>query len=435
MDNLHPAGSTQPLGRMSRFLIFISHTMLCLYGCLFFLESLLGFNARIIPMLRFGSALIAVVVMLFEGKIVLRLNRFFLWYLGIIAISFISNLYTVADNGMNVSINIFETAIVAIAFYSTLRDKACIKQFLFLLACSGGVLFVVLLTNEVLHIDNRLGSTLTGGNTNNFAEYVMITFFAAVITVIVAKRKSTKIIALIMCVLELYMLFLSGGRKYILCPAIMIVIFAWRKMNTISLAKKILLLVGVVLGFAVLWNIMMTNEVLYESIGKRFEADSMEAGAGNRFELFANGVYFFIRSPILGHGENAYTELNSAVFGINMYSHNTYVELLTNLGLVGFLLYYIPYFKTIMALRKASRKRTKDNLAFLFCAFMLATLFLHAGIIAYMSATLLTQLVAIGFRLVELEQQEINLTAEEKVSDPATVRNVNTHITIPADIR
>jgi len=405
VDRISRTSPAQPLGFMRKGVIFLSHTMLCLYGLLFFLESMLGFNARIIPVLRFGSALVAALAILLDGKITLKLNKFFLWYIGIIAISFISNLYTVADDGMDVSINILETAIVAIVFYSTLRDRACIKQFLFILGCSGGVLFMVLLTNQALHIDARLGATLTGGNTNNFALHVMVTFIASFITVVTAKHKPVKIVALILCAVEIYMLFLSGGRKYIICPVIMIVIFLWGKMKAISPIKRVLLFAGVVLGFVLLWNLMMTNEILYAAIGRRFEADSMESGANDRYELFANGLYFFVRSPILGHGENAYTELNSLVFDRNMYSHNTYVELLTNLGLVGFLLYYIPYFQVIFSLRRKKERNKDDDLSQLFFSFMVASLFLHTGIVAYISATLLIQLVAIGYRLSDSELQ------------------------------
>ncbi len=426
MDHLHRTYSAQLIGPVRKAVIFLSYAMLCLYGILFFLESLLGFNPRIIPLLRFGSALVAFLAVLLDGKIFLRPNRFFLWYLGIIAMSFVSNLYTVGNNGMAVSINMLETAFVAIAFYSTLRNRECIKQFLFLLGCSGGVLFLVLLANNALHVDNRLGTALTEGNTNNFAEYVMITFIAATITLTVTKRKSVKLIALVMCAVEIYMLLLSGGRKYIVAPLLMIVLFVWQKMKTVSLLKKLCMLFGVVIGLILLWNLIMTNEVLYNALGKRFEEDSVESGTGDRFALVARGLSFFVRRPFFGYGENAYTSLNGAAFGDYRYSHNTYVELLTNLGLVGFLLYYIPYLETIIALRKASKKSEKDNLAILFFAFMISTLFLHIGTVAYATATLLIQLVAIGFRLVEFERQEINLIAEEKTDNAGSFRNTDT---------
>ena len=53
----------------------------------------------------------------------------------------------------------------------------------------------------------------------------------------------------------------------------------------------------------------------------------------------------WLKSPVWGHGYDSFHFYNAVVNGHDVYSHNNFTELLYNLGVVGFIVYYFQYFK------------------------------------------------------------------------------------------
>ncbi|WP_105188465.1 O-antigen ligase family protein [Pseudoalteromonas sp. T1lg48] len=84
-------------------------------------------------------------------------------------------------------------------------------------------------------------------------------------------------------------------------------------------------------------------------IEKRVEGASSGAG---RFELIANAYTLFLEKPILGHGIFNFRDLNMQYFSSHKYAHNTYMELLVEVGVVGLAFFLsLLLFMTIMAFK------------------------------------------------------------------------------------
>lgn len=95
------------------------------------------------------------------------------------------------------------------------------------------------------------------------------------------------------------------------------------------------------------------------------------------------GMRLFREHPILGIGianANIYTDL---YYGHNHYLHNNYVELLACGGLVGFLIYYLPYLYLLIVFWKNRKHRDAEyNICFVL---LVIRLIIDYGLVAYYS--------------------------------------------------
>ncbi|WP_179947264.1 O-antigen ligase family protein [Vibrio splendidus] len=130
---------------------------------------------------------------------------------------------------------------------------------------------------------------------------------------------------------------------------------------TLSRSALIALIVGVILyAFMQLRNIfkycvftilgvsILTPLVLYldslgvfnivEIIEKR--TSGIATGAG-RFELWSHALELFSLKPLLGHGIFSFRHVNYLTFGVDRYAHNTFLEVLVETGILGFVLFML----------------------------------------------------------------------------------------------
>lgn len=146
--------------------------------------------------------------------------------------------------------------------------------------------------------------------------------------------------------------------------------------------KRIMLIIVGVLFLLVAWYSIFNIPILYELVGFRFAAfmgnsSVQDASSLTRLKFLSYAVQLFSTSPLVGIGidnfkyyvysfQNAWAEVHS---------HSNWGELLADTGVIGILLYYMPYFATIVILVKKlkgcygdSRKRLA-----LFMVFMIIT--------------------------------------------------------------
>lgn len=93
-----------------------------------------------------------------------------------------------------------------------------------------------------------------------------------------------------------------------------------------------------------------------------------------RFQMFIDGFYMFLRRPLFGFGISGYFT-SSSIGGC--WSHNNFSELLCSYGLIGFILFYIPYI-LVFKNKKQIFTSNQNNLflvlsiAFICCMFSVA---------------------------------------------------------------
>ena len=133
--------------------------------------------------------------------------------------------------------------------------------------------------------------------------------------------------------------------------------------------------------FAVLILLLCLKiDFLYQFVGRRLESflrfvmlgDGGDASTTGRARLIDFGLNLFKVSPVYGHGIGTFKSLFSLTHGSWLTSaDNNYVELLADVGIVGFLSYYVPL--TIFLINNLPRI-TKSNIFIRFSV---------AGIVAF----------------------------------------------------
>ena len=226
------------------------------------------------------------------------------------------------------------------------------------------------------------------GNANNLAIAMMISLCCVLWFLVNAKRKYF-LLNIICAIVFLYVISLSGGRKYLLIPFIfLLLVLIFNYWNN----KPKLILYGIVFAlilFAGIWAVI-NIPVLYNKVGIRYEG-LLNFAEGDLFNtdsstliramMIENGWRWFLQQPLQGYGLNNFGVLISGFIGWHVYAHNNFIELMVDLGAVGLILYYSLYVYIIAKL--FCIKNDVTGIRNFFLAFMLALLFFEIGAVTY----------------------------------------------------
>lgn len=223
-------------------------------------------------------------------------------------------------------------------------------------AVSAAVLTLMLIaTGNMTDSTGRLGNEVFG-NANNLALLLMLGVMYAFYILIFFGDTIWKRALLAACIaLSYYAMFLSGGRKFIVVPIVFLYVLLMFK--TDSAGRKHIIKYTVVIAVIVfiLYQLIMNVPAFYGVIGQRMEGlfslisgnGVVDASAEERSLMAQMGLRRWMGSPLFGYGFDSFKYYNRAMTGNFYYSHNNYVELLHDLGLIGFVIYYSFYFKLL----------------------------------------------------------------------------------------
>lgn len=336
---------------------------------------------------RWGIVLLGVVaIFLTGGKIPVR--QYVKITVIMLLISAFSSIYSLNDNALNTTFIMFEIFLIAYFLVISIISEKDIKVFFQGFALCGGVIFILSYINDSLHMDDRFGRTLTDGHLNSFASLIMLTLISAIICVYLAESKKVRALNIALIIAEIYMLVLSGGRKFIIVPVIFVflLIFNHNKFSRVSFKKVVYLIVALaVVMFG--WNYIMTNPIAFKTLGYRFIDIRNESSAMTRLDLISMGMKYFIRSPIWGYGENSVEILSSMTIGTSLYAHNNYVELLVNFGLIGFIIYYSYHYFLLKHLHQFRHNANAKYFA-IFRSLVISLMFLDLTVVSYYSTSM-----------------------------------------------
>ncbi len=237
---------------------------------------------------------------------------------------------------------------------------------------------------DVLTYGERLGSdeeSTALRNINYVAQNVFL--FASFTLYLAFFGEKKKKIYILLFMIQFVLVVLSGTKRAIIGLVvfyIILTIFKYRK----SVYKHFIIIIFVIGTF---FYLIINNDFLYNIVGFRIEVmlydlgvynvigrNIQDSSTGLRLELFNDAYKMALDTPILGHGY-AYFETHSVGFNSafrGYHSHNNYLELIINYGLIGFILYYGIFIRTTFRL---IRKKNKTNLTHLFLTFFLILYF------------------------------------------------------------
>lgn len=206
----------------------------------------------------------------------------------------------------------------------------------------------------------RVGGEIV--NENTLAIFLSI----SVVVLLYNFYKKRKVFYLLLLLPVVLIVALTGSKKGLLdlvVGFVLVSLLMQKDSEGVKKYLKILLMIaiGCVL-FYFAWNLP-----IFAVVRDRFELMfSFLGGSSSRIDystqerqiMIEYGLKQFFNTPILGIGVGATGYITELAVGFNTYLHNNYVELLASVGLVGFILYYIPI---IILLAKCWKYRKESD--------------------------------------------------------------------------
>ncbi|OOR05101.1 polysaccharide polymerase [Bacillus cereus] len=177
---------------------------------------------------------------------------------------------------------------------------------------------------------------------------------------------TNNVIGFILCVTTSLLTFSRGG-----ILAIVLVILVYICMS--SFAKKVKIIMGLVLFGVVIFSFSLSNVVmggeLDDILNKRISDFSHDNGSG-RFTLWEAAFKYFLSNPYIGIGAFNFSNYYEYQFNAKLYVHNTFLEILSESGIIGFLLYGAFLCILMVKLTKYNLFREKPYLLLTMIAFL-----------------------------------------------------------------
>ncbi len=224
--------------------------------------------------------------------------------------------------------------------------------------------------------DTRLYANGLGVNYNHYTTQFALIF---IICMFISENfdKKYRWISLFL----VFNIFISGSRKAIIVSAIgsaLIIIFKGNFRNVLTKLKRVCFIVIIAMCILVvivrvpfLYNMLGKNLILaVKSIGQSAEEialnEVIDHSAHGRAVLRENAFEQFLLHPFIGLGYYCFQFHNT----YGLYAHNNYLELLADLGIIGFILYYYYYASCFVYAIKNRNKHKINKFTVLFLTFL-----------------------------------------------------------------
>lgn len=288
----------------------------------------------------------------------LKINSTIIWLILFMVFSLLSMLYSPEKSVFSSSFYYLIVNFILVLFLAQyVYTIQSIERIAWIYTISAfSLVFFLVITGNIFDTSTtgRLGQELLG-NANIFATMLMTSSIYTIWLLTYQNSKKASKLVLLLCLIAEYLgMFLSGGRKYIVVPLIflyILLLFKQDKNGRKHIIKYTLIILAIMV---IIWNLIMNVPVFYEIIGSRMESffaflsgDISHADGSSkiRSQMIEMGMQKWLSSPIWGYGFDSFKYYNQAITGHFYYSHNNFVELLYNTGIIGFILYYWYYAK------------------------------------------------------------------------------------------
>jgi len=229
--------------------------------------------------------------------------------------------------------------------------------------------------------EHRIGVEII--NANLLGLYMSNAVLCAITLMIALKKKKaiTKLLLVFSIVVFASFALLAGSKKaiaFILLGIIAMVGFMSRGQS--GNKKATIILIGILVLGLFIWAVMTldffaTIRLRIEEMFMTFSGEKISRTDQNRARFINEGLNAFWQSPLFGNGTGYSYQL------FNTYSHNNFVEILMNYGVIGFALHYVPFLALIFKLYK--KTKTKDIYSIYFMVYAIILVFMGFALVSY----------------------------------------------------
>ncbi len=321
--------------------------------------------------LRYGSLAFVIAAGVFSYRlqnhkrsgIKLKLGKFELWLTALLVLGGLSSFWSIdSGNVFRALFNLLRISIVCFCVYPHLNSRKALNRLLLLMLGALTYMQLILLVRTPASSwgTERIGAVIN----QNSNEIGRLTCLGSLLCLYFMGRYKRLRIPLT----GLFCLFAAGALLTGSRSAVLILLFqtALYYFLVSGNLKRILAAAGMAAAVYLLFLFLRNNEALYNLIGIRMEhlfqfftgSSKGDGSIRERLYFMESAWNLFLSHPILGIGLNNFSVyLSSIGYGNAVYSHCGFLEILSTLGITGFLIYYSMYAGVIRRLlRPAFRK-------------------------------------------------------------------------------
>lgn len=171
-------------------------------------------------------------------------------------------------------------------------------------------------------------------------------------------------VGFILCVITSLLTFSRGGIVALLLVVILYIFL-------VDFSKKLKMAATFILCLLVLYIAGSFSQLdVNQIITSRIIDFSTDGGSG-RFELWGQALQYFMSHPLFGIGAFNFSDYYEFDHNIKLYVHNTYLEVLVESGIIGFVFYFHFLFFLIITLLKTRLHIKKPYIVLTLFAFLL----------------------------------------------------------------
>lgn len=308
---------------------------------------------RIVWWTSVGVFVVSSIMMLVHNGFSIKHNKVYLyWLMGFFVVCVASLLWAEVVDYVTVTLKsmIVQYGILFLlaASLKSRRDIEILLTILLFACVTNAIYLVAFNFDTLINVTDEIGDRLGEGTKWNANAIGMMTSFAAVFLLYFFKKHKNilrRTLYVVVIAFLTYITFLTGSRKAFLIIIIGVLLYLPFAVNKRNRIKTIIISVAfVALAFYLTYNV----PYFYNIIGWRLDAiissvlgtGELDSSAISRNKLIAAAIETWKDFPLLGCGLDCFRIYGKIATGHDYYAHNNYVELLADLGVVGFAAYY-----------------------------------------------------------------------------------------------
>lgn len=336
----------------NRYFLNLENFLVLLFAVYFFLFFLYGSNSSTVFISEFVffviiSLQIIMILILKKTSISKGLYILFPFTLFLLA----GVLYS---PNQNYSLIIFQTFLTLLVFVyliiNTIDTRILLERLLLMLgiASLGISLYTINLYGLVNIFDsiikgNRIGYDISQPNTLGY--YAAIGFLIFFYHTMFTEKKILKILSVSCSLITILIVIATISRRALIISALGLLLLLLYKKTKVSLLKWIVLasFIASIIAILQIPQLEIFSDRL-NSLSSLFlkNGEGINSSDLVRANLIESGLHVFSESFLWGHGTGAFRFLAIDFIGYEVASHNNYIELLVNHGVLGFIFYYLP---------------------------------------------------------------------------------------------
>lgn len=354
----------------------------------------------------------------FKNKRVRRCNKtYFVWNAVFIIFCCLSYFWGASKNLVTTSV----LSLIYIMVVNWLLLYCLYKRHDYLFSLMKTMVWAAILHGLRVYLRHGFDAYLTtrGGtgieNANILAYVTALGFIFAFVLCKYKRVENKSLYSLALALNGLFALLTASKKVFIYIGIFLIIYYVFKSKNPLKSARNIII---VVLALSGAIYLVLHVPLLYSLIGNRIQTMILGLQGGEtdgstsfRLNLIRWGIEWFSAKPLIGYGLNCYkyllgTSYNTWAGTSGVYAHNNYIELLVDVGIIGTVLYYFIYLKTLQ--RSFKLRKSNAGITLVSFALIITLLISEFGQVSYSSAYLQEVLLMVWFLACEYNLPSLN---------------------------